>query len=113
MGMVGKEQEMIQWMQNDPDYRQMFESAFPDQQPISIGNLTKAIASFQRSLVSFKSPYDRYRYEGQVNAISAAAKRGEKLFNSERMECFHCHTGINFSDSTQHENLAFTQVAFS
>ena len=49
---------------------------------------------------------------GEQNAISAAAKRGEKLFNSERMECFHCHGGINFSDSVQHENLAFTEVAF-
>ena len=112
MGMVGKEQQMMQWMQNDPKYRQMFASAFDDEQPVSVGNLTKAIASFQRSLVSFKSPYDRYRYQGEANAISAAAKRGERLFNSERMECFHCHSGINFSDSIKHENLAFTETAF-
>ena len=112
MGMVGKEQQMMQWMQNDPKYRQMFASAFGGEQPVSVGNLTKAIASFQRSLVSFKSPYDRYRYQGEANAISAAAKRGEKLFNSERMECFHCHSGINFSDSVKHENLAFTETAF-
>lgn len=112
MGMVGKEQQMMEWMENDREYRQMFESAFDEEQPINVGNLTKAIASFQRSLVSFKSPYDRYRYEGESNAISAAAKRGEKLFNSERTECFHCHSGINFSDSIQHENLAFTETAF-
>ena len=112
MGMVGKEQQMMQWMQNDPKYRQMFASAFDGEQSVSVGNLTKAIASFQRSLVSFKSPYDRYRYQGEANAISAAAKRGEKLFNSERMECFHCHSGINFSDSVKHENLAFTETAF-
>ena len=112
MGMVGKEQQMMQWMQNNPKYRQMFAAAFDEQQPVTVSNLTKAIASFQRSLVSFKSPYDRYRYQGETNAISAAAKRGEKLFNSERMECFHCHSGINFSDSTKHENLAFTETAF-
>ncbi len=112
MGMVGKEQQMIQWLQDDLNYRQMFAQAFDDRQPVNLDNLTKAIASFQRSLVSFSSPYDRYRYQGETNAISAAAKRGEKLFNSERTECFHCHTGINFSDSTQHENLAFTQTAF-
>ena len=112
MGMVGQEQQMIEWMQQDPEYRQMFESAFSEEQPVNISNLTKAIASFQRSLVSFKSPYDRYRYEGDTNAISAAAKRGEKLFNSERMECFHCHGGINFSDSIKHENLAFSETAF-
>ncbi|MGF1588071.1 MAG: MbnH family di-heme enzyme [Pleurocapsa sp.] len=112
MGMVGKEQQIIQWMQNDPQYRQMFAQAFTEEQPVNISNLTKAIASFQRSLVSFNSPYDRYRYQGETTAISAAAKRGEKLFNSERLECFHCHGGINFSDSLKHENLAFTETAF-
>jgi cytochrome c peroxidase len=112
MGMVGKEQRMIQWLQNDPNYRQMFNQAFTDEQPVNVDNLTKAIASFQRSLVSFRSPYDRYRYQGEINAISAAAKRGERLFNSERTECFHCHSGINFSDSVKHENMAFTQIAF-
>ena len=112
MGMVGKEQEMIAWMQQDPNYAQMFAEAFGQEQPVNVKNMTKALASFQRSLVSFKSPYDRYRYQGQQNAISAAAKRGERLFNSERTECFHCHGGINFSDSVKHENLSFTEVAF-
>ena len=112
MGMVGKEQQMLQWMQQDPQYRRMFAEAFTEEQPVNISNLTKALASFQRSLVSFNSPYDRYRYQGKTNAVSAAAKRGEKLFNSERMECFHCHGGINFSDSVKHENLAFTETAF-
>ncbi|MEO1006041.1 MAG: MbnH family di-heme enzyme [Cyanobacteria bacterium J06638_38] len=112
MGMVGKEQQLLQWMRNDPSYRQLFAEAFNEEQPVNISNLTKAIASFQRSLVSFNSPYDRYRYQGETNAISDAAKRGEKLFNSERMECFHCHSGINFSDSVKHENLAFTETAF-
>ncbi|MEM7757837.1 MAG: MbnH family di-heme enzyme [Cyanobacteria bacterium P01_A01_bin.40] len=112
MGMVGQEQQLLQWMRNDTNYRQLFAEAFTEEQPINISNLTKAIASFQRSLVSFNSPYDRYRYQGESNAISDAAKRGEKLFNSERMECFHCHSGINFSDSIKHENLAFTETAF-
>ena len=113
MGMVGKEQDMIDWMQKDPEYKKMFELAFAeDKEPTNVKNMTKALASFQRSLVSFKSPYDRYRYQGEQNAISPAAKRGEKLFNSERTECFHCHGGINFSDSVVHENLAFTEMAF-
>ena len=113
MGMVGKEQDMLDWMQKDAQYKQMFALAFAeDKQPVNVKNMTKALASFQRSLVSFQSPYDRYRYQGEQNAISAAAKRGEKLFNSERTECFHCHGGINFSDSVKHENLAFTEVSF-
>ena len=113
MGMVGKERDLIDWMRQDARYQQMFRSAFTeDKKPVNVKNMTKALASFERSLVSFKSPYDRYRYMGEQDAISAAAKRGEKLFNSERTECFHCHGGINFSDSVKHENLAFTEVAF-
>lgn len=111
MGMVGREKQIVEWLQGDRQYRQLFADAF-NEQPIDISNLIKALASFQRSLVSFNSPYDRYRYRGETNAISAAAKRGEKLFNSERLECFHCHGGINFSDSIRHENSAFTEIAF-
>ncbi|MEO0541940.1 MAG: di-heme enzyme, partial [Cyanobacteria bacterium P01_A01_bin.105] len=37
---------------------------------------------------------------------------GEVLFNSERLECFHCHGGLNFSDSTHHERSGFTEIAF-
>jgi len=113
MGMVGQEQGMIDWIKLDPQYSQMFAKAFQkEEKPVSVKNITKALASFQRSLVSFKSPYDRYRYQGEANAITAAAKRGEKLFNSERTECFHCHGGINFSDSIRHENSAFSEIAF-
>lgn len=113
MGMIGKEQQIIDWLQDNPQYRQMFKQAFKgEKNPITIDNLTKAVASFERSLVSFNSPYDRYRYLREENAISSAAKRGEKLFNSEELECFHCHGGINFSDSVKHENLAFSEIAF-
>ena len=58
------------------------------------------------------SPYDRYRFGGDRTAISEAAKRGEKLLNSERLECFHCHGGVNFTDSVMHERLAFKEIAF-
>ncbi|MGF1542147.1 MAG: MbnH family di-heme enzyme [Pleurocapsa sp.] len=112
MGMVGKEGEIIQWLANDPQYSQMFAAAFGSKNSVTIDNLTKALASFQRTLVSFNSPYDRYRYEGKRDEISTAAKRGEKLFTSERLECFHCHGGINFSDSIVHQRLAFTEIAF-
>jgi cytochrome c peroxidase len=113
MGMTGKEEEILNFLKKNPKYRQMFVTAFSNEtNPISIRNLTKALACFERTLISFNSPYDRYRYGGNTQAISEAAKRGEKLFNSERLECFHCHGGINFSDSIQHERLAFTEIAF-
>lgn len=135
MGMVGKEKEILAMLGNDRLYPQMFAAAFGHQtlpilpensginlltnpdppaasNSITISNLTKALAAFQRSLISFDSPYDRYRYRGETNAISAAAKRGEVLFNSENLECFHCHGGLNFTDSIQHDRLAFQEIAF-
>ena len=112
MGMAGREQELLNTLSSDPDYQRGFAAAFGSDNPVSVRNISLAIAAFERTLNSFDSPYDRYRYGGEPTAISAAAKRGEALFNSERLECFHCHGGINFSDSTRHERSGFTEVAF-
>lgn len=113
MGMVGKEQELLLILRSDSQYQKMFAAAFSQEpNPINISNLAKAIASFERTLISLTSPYDRYRYNGDSGAISASAKRGEELFNSERLECFHCHGGLNFSDSIAHDRLAFKEIAF-
>jgi cytochrome c peroxidase len=113
MGMAGKEKEILAMLKKDPKYKQMFANAFAKKQDtFTINNLAKAIASFERTLVSFNSPYDRYRYGGDSQAISEQAKRGEILFHSDRLECFHCHGGINFSDSVIHQRLAFPEIAF-
>lgn len=113
LGMAGKENEILEMLRQDADYPNRFAAAFPDAaEPISIRTLTQAIAAFERSLISFDSPYDRYRYGRDPNAISAAAKRGERLFHSEELECFHCHGGLIFSDSIQHERLSFVEIAF-
>ncbi|MBB5018605.1 cytochrome c peroxidase [Chitinivorax tropicus] len=103
MGMAGKEQLLFERLRADPDYPRLFKQAFPAQKgEISLKTLTRAIASFERSLLSFDSPYDRYRYGGQRDAISPSAKRGEQLFFGERLECYHCHGGINFTDNQIH-----------
>lgn len=112
LGLAGKEDQVLALLEQDPTYRKLFTAAFGQKNAITINHLTQALASFERTLISFNSPYDRYRYKGDKNAISAAAKRGEALFHSERLECFHCHGGLNFSDSIKHERLAFTEIAF-
>ncbi|MBD2082935.1 methanobactin export MATE transporter MbnM [Leptolyngbya sp. FACHB-17] len=109
MGMAGKETEILAMLRDDPQYRQLFAAA---NEEININSMVKAIAAFERSLISFNSPYDQYRYGGNDQAISEAAKRGEALFESEKLECFHCHGGINFSDSTVHSRSGFKEIAF-
>jgi cytochrome c peroxidase len=85
----------------DSKYRVLFEHAFPaDRDPFTIANVTKAIACFERSIISARSPYDRYHYDGDDNAISESAKRGEILFFNQHLSCFRCHGGFNFTDST-------------
>jgi len=67
-------------------------------------NVTKAIAAFERSIVSYRSPFDRYHFDRDDTAVSAAARRGEVLFNSQPLSCFRCHGGVNFAGNGQFEN---------
>jgi cytochrome c peroxidase len=91
----------------DPRYRELFARAFPgDADPYTIDNLVRAIACFERSIVSGRSPYDRYHYGGDDNAVTEAAKRGEVLFFSQPYACFRCHGGFNFSSSEMHSTEA-------
>ena len=80
----------------------MFTDAFPDDgEPVTLDHITKAIASFERTILSANSPFDRYM-RGDEKALSPEALRGLDLFFSERLECFHCHGGFNFTDSSRH-----------
>jgi cytochrome c peroxidase len=81
----------------DSAYPLRFAAAFPGEaEPISWANVIKAIAAFQRSLVSGDSKYDRYLRGRET--LSAAEQRGMNLFFGEKAECFHCHGSFNFND---------------
>jgi cytochrome c peroxidase len=87
-------------------------AAYPDRaDPFSLSGISDALATFQRTLLSFDAPYDRY-IRGDDNAMSAEALRGMELFNSEELECFHCHGGFNFTDSVDSAHNPFNEVAF-
>jgi cytochrome c peroxidase len=81
-------------------YRTLFKDAF-GAKTITIQQVGKAIASFQRTLISGNSPFDRFDYDGEEKAISEAAKRGKKLF-FDKARCNLCHFGTNFSDEKFH-----------
>jgi len=112
MAMAGHEAELAAHVAADPEYVREFAQVFPqDNPPVDVPHITKAIAAFERTLLSFDSPYDRYKH-GDANAISAAAKRGEALFFGERLECYHCHDGVNFTDNYTAQGLAFPETGF-
>ena len=93
MGMAGREAEIGTRLGRDACYRSMFRKAFPrDRGRIDFGNVARALASFQRTLVSFNSPYDRQQ-------LSPVATEGERLF---RRDCAACHAGPLFTDMAYH-----------
>jgi cytochrome c peroxidase len=105
--------EFIRVIQSDPVYREMFPSVFPeDSNPFTVPNVTKAIASFERTIIGARSPYDRYHFDGDDKAVSDSAKRGEALFFSEPLSCFRCHGGFNFSDATDFDGRKESEIQF-
>lgn len=113
LGLAGIDDVAMQRLAAEPVYRRLFAEAFPEAGgEISLATTVRALSAFQRSMVSMRSPYDRYRYDGEADAISDAAIRGEALFFSERLECHHCHSGLNFTDNLQHERNRTGEIAF-
>ena len=95
-----------------PDYPTLFQKAFSDSSdPITMFTVTKAIAAFGSTMISGDSEFDKEQ-RAETNTLSDAAKRGRELFFSEQLECFHCHSGFNFSDSVDHSGIQFTQNSF-
>ncbi|MEE2788960.1 MAG: MbnH family di-heme enzyme [Myxococcota bacterium] len=106
------EEELLDRFREDDRYQEMFATAFPtDDDPITVGNIARAIATFERTIISNDSPYDRYQ-AGDREAMSDSAVRGMDLFFSEKVECFHCHGGFNFSDSIASADLPFAEKPF-
>ena len=113
LGLAGRENALLDRLRADGIYPALFPRAFPNEaSPMTMANITKAIASFERTLISGRSPYDRYRLGVDPNAISESARRGESLFFDERTECFHCHGGFNFTETVDYDNLASPQIEF-
>jgi cytochrome c peroxidase len=103
LGLKGHETKLVALLQSDAVYRDGFPKVF-GRDPYTVPNIIKAIAAFERSIVSMRSPYDRYRWGGEADAISESAKRGEILFSSSKGGgCFQCHGGWNFSGAVRFE----------
>ena len=91
--------ELVAKLNNFEGYKALFQQVF--QGPITKERVGQAIASFQRTIISGNSPYDRFDYGGEEGAISPAAQRGLKLF-LKKARCTRCHSGFNFTDEKFH-----------
>tara|TARA_R110002073_G_scaffold208011_4_gene368410 strand:- start:16354 stop:17472 length:1119 start_codon:yes stop_codon:yes gene_type:complete len=99
MGMAGLEDEIVERLVRDARYRELFADAYPGED-ISVDSVRLALASFVRSLVSYRSPFDLF-LAGDIGAISGSASRGSELFYSERLGCSNCHAGFAFTTAVQ------------
>jgi cytochrome c peroxidase len=104
-GGLADHEPILQIVRTDPDYKQAFLEVFG----VSGGQLTlqhvaKAIASFERTLVSGNSPFDRYYFGGRKDALTAAQVRGFQLFTGQG-RCVSCHT-------IEHDHALFTDSRF-
>ena len=89
-----------------PEYRQRFATVFPD--GITERNIARAIAAFERTVLTFDSPFDRFR-AGDKAALTSEQKQGLDLFFSPRTGCSSCHVSPLFTDNAFH-NLGVPQV---
>ncbi|MBI3249269.1 MAG: methylamine utilization protein MauG [Deltaproteobacteria bacterium] len=72
-----------------PGYREQFQQAFAED--VSVATLGKALASYERTLLSGNSPFDRWYFGREKDAVSDQVKAGFKIFRGKG-QCFTCHT---------------------
>jgi len=90
--------ECVRKLNAIPGYREQFRKIFNSD--VTPENIAKAIASFERTVLSGNAPYDRFK-AGDKSALSEAAQRGMKVFFGKG-HCSACHTGPNFTDDAFH-----------
>jgi len=73
--------------------------------------ITRAIAAFERTLISGDSKFDQFYFQGNDEALTDAEKRGLELFNSERLSCAKCHEGFLFTNQGFANNGLYEQYS--
>ncbi len=90
---------VVKRIQAIPGYKALYQKAFGTDQ-IDIDLTTKAIATYERTVLSGNSPYDRYK-AGNKKALTAAQVRGMDIYFN-KAKCDQCHEGINFTLNSYH-----------
>lgn len=116
LGWKGSEEKILQRFSSDSLYQQLFQNAFPNEtDPVTVNNIQFAITSFIKTIVSVQSPHDK-------GVPETSASNGLLLFQSMKLQCSQCHSGVNFNkpgfeaapyfntgffaDTIQHKGLA-------
>lgn len=92
--------KLVEKIKDIVEYRPLFQKAF-DNKTITVELIGKALASFQRTLLSGNSAYDQYVMGVNEDALSAKAQNGLRVFVGKG-QCLKCHFGFNFTDEKFH-----------
>ncbi|HEX4339519.1 MAG TPA: MbnH family di-heme enzyme [Polyangiaceae bacterium] len=113
LGLGMHEDDVVERLSGVPAYESMFARAFPaDASPITVDNVTRALSSFERTLLSGGSRYDRDVIDGDFTALTASEARGLALFNDDRFSCFQCHAGTSFTRGTVAQGMSAPSEVF-
>jgi cytochrome c peroxidase len=112
MGLEGRTGEVLARFADSADDVERFRAAFADEPAVSLEHVVKAIAAFERTLISGNSPLDRYLYRDDRSAMTPAALRGMALFFSDRLRCATCHTGFNLSGPVTFDGARGVDLVF-
>ena len=93
-------EQLMEKLKAIPEYPPLFQATFP-KAGMTPETIAKAIATYERTVVSGRAPFDAW-IEGDTKAISEEAKRGFVLFNTKG-GCQECHSGWNFTDDSFHD----------
>lgn len=95
---------VVERLKNIPGYVSQFKLAFGGKEPLSIDNVARAVAAYERTLLTPDSPVDRY-LKGDKAALSARAQQGMQLF--DKLGCVRCHNGANYAGLIVKEGALF------
>jgi cytochrome c peroxidase len=94
-------EQVAQELMNNAEYRSMFRDAF-NTEKIDSNHVVKAIAQFERTLISADSKFDKFLdYRA---SLTPSELRGKEIFDTEKGDCFHCHSYPLFTSNAFHNN---------
>ena len=92
---------VVAWLRETPGYVSAFAAAYPDE-PISMDTVTRALAAFERTVISNNSPFDQW-VAGDAGAMNPQEIEGFKVFlDPDKGNCAVCHSAPNFTDNGFH-----------
>lgn len=97
---------LIDRLRNNTAYSEDFEQVF-QKQPDAFG-ITRAIAAYERTLISGNSAYDKYYFQNDATALTASQLRGMQLFFGDALNCSKCHSDFSFTNYSFENNGLYT-----